>query len=84
MKKRKLLALCATLCLVSMTSLAFAGIKVAFVTAEGGLGDHSFNDMINEGLKKAKTDLGVEYVVIQPRAVSDFQSSLTHPDPKMR
>jgi basic membrane protein A len=59
-----------------MTSMAHAAIKVAFVTAEGGLGDHSFNDMINEGLKKAKADMGIEYVVIQPRAVSDFQSSL--------
>jgi basic membrane protein A and related proteins len=51
-------------------------LKVVFVTAEGGLGDHSFNDMINAGLNKAKAELGIEFVVIQPRAVSDFQSSL--------
>lgn len=76
MKFLKQMALCAGLSLVAMTSMAEAAIKVAFVTAEGGLGDHSFNDMINEGLKKAKADMGIEYVVIQPRAVSDFQSSL--------
>jgi basic membrane protein A len=72
----KKLALCAGLSLLAMTSMADAAIRVAFVTAEGGLGDHSFNDMINAGLKKAKDDMGIDYVVIQPRAVSDFQSSL--------
>lgn len=70
-------ALCAAVSIVSLASAASAAtLRVVFVTAEGGLGDHSFNDMINEGLKKAKSDLGIEFVVIQPRAVSDFQSSL--------
>jgi basic membrane protein A and related proteins len=72
----KKIALSAAFALAAMSSVAHAGIRVAFVTAEGGLGDHSFNDMINAGLKKAKDELGIEYVVIQPRAVSDFQSSL--------
>ncbi|MDG4889832.1 BMP family ABC transporter substrate-binding protein [Mesorhizobium sp. WSM4887] len=81
MKFFKQVALCASLSfaslsLIATTSMAQAGIKVAFVTAEGGLGDHSFNDMIADGLKKAKTDLGIKYEVIQPRAVSDFKSSL--------
>ena len=73
MKKAVLLA---GLCLLTATSAANAATKVAFVTAEGGLGDLSFNDMIAEGLSKAKKDLGVEYAVIQPRSVADFQSSL--------
>lgn len=77
MELMKRVALCAGLLLFSMTTMVHAATKVAFVTAEGGLGDHSFNDMINDGLKKAKEELGIEYVVIQPRAVSDFQSSLT-------
>ena len=28
-------------------------MKVAMVTSESGLGDKSFNDMMNEGMKKA-------------------------------
>lgn len=76
MKLLKTAILSAALSLGAMTAIAEAATRVAFVTAEGGLGDHSFNDMINEGLKKAKTDLGIEFVVIQPRAVSDMQSSL--------
>lgn len=72
----KKLAFCAALSLLAMNTVADAAIRVAFVTAEGGLGDHSFNDMINAGLKKAKDDMGIEFVVVQPRAVSDFQSSL--------
>lgn len=77
MKLVSRLAICASLAILPFASAASAAtLRVAFVTAEGGLGDHSFNDMINEGLKKAKTDLGIDYVVIQPRAVSDFQSSL--------
>jgi len=59
-----------------MVSQALANIKVVFVTAENGLGDQSFNDMIHEGLKKAKEDLGIDFVVIQSRTISDFQSSL--------
>jgi basic membrane protein A and related proteins len=67
--------LCAAMSLSALTAFAET-TRMAFVTAEGGLGDKSFNDMINEGLKKAEAELGIEYVVIQPRAVSDFQSSL--------
>ena len=46
------------------------------VTSESGLGDRSFNDMMNEGMKRAQNELGIEYVVIQPRSISEFQSSL--------
>src|ERR1700709_1800103 len=55
---------------------AQAKMRVAMVTSESGLGDRSFNDMMNEGMKKAQTELGIEYVVIQPRSISEFQSSL--------
>ena len=55
---------------------AEAKIKVAMVTSESGLGDRSFNDMMNEGMKRAEKELGVEYVVIQPRSISEFQSAL--------
>ena len=46
------------------------------VTSESGLGDKSFNDMMNEGMKKAVADFGIDYVVIQPRSISEFQSTL--------
>ena len=60
--------------LVGVTT-AEAKIKVAMVTSESGLGDKSFNDMMNEGMKKAEADLGIEYVVILPRSISEFQST---------
>src|ERR1700736_2277614 len=59
----------------SMTP-AYAATRVAMVTSESGLGDKSFNDMMHEGMEKAKKDFGVDYVVIQPRSVSEFQSTL--------
>lgn len=55
---------------------ALAGPRVAMVTSESGLGDRSFNDMMVEGMERAETELDAEYVVIQPRAVSEFQSAL--------
>ena len=51
-------------------------LRVAMVTSESGLGDRSFNDMMVEGMERAVEELGAEYVVIQPRAVSEFQSTL--------
>ena len=62
--------------LLAAAAPALAAPKVAMVTSESGLGDKSFNDMMVEGMEKAKAELGAEYVVIQPRSVSDFQSSL--------
>jgi basic membrane protein A len=55
---------------------AQAKLKIAMVTSESGLGDRSFNDMMNEGMKRAQKELDIEYVVIQPRSISEFQSSL--------
>jgi basic membrane protein A len=68
----------AALSILAMASAApaAAATHVAMVTSESGLGDKSFNDMMVEGMEKAKKDLGVEYVVIQPRSVSEFQSAL--------
>jgi len=68
--------LCIGLFFACLVAPAMANIKVIFVTADTGLGDQSFNDIIHEGLKKAKADLGIDFVIIQTRSVSDFQSSL--------
>ena len=68
----------ATLSILAMAAVlpAYAGPRVAMVTSESGLGDRSFNDMMVEGMDLAKSNLDAEYVVIQPRAVSEFQSAL--------
>jgi len=55
---------------------AEAKIKVAFVTSESGMGDRSFNDMMDQGMKRAVKELGIDYVIIQPRSISEFQSTL--------
>jgi basic membrane protein A and related proteins len=66
----------ATLAAFALASAAEAKIKVAFVTSESGLGDRSFNDMMNEGMKRAVKELDADYVTIQPRSISEFQSTL--------
>lgn len=55
---------------------AQAKLRVAMITSESGLGDRSFNDMMVEGMKRAEKDFDAEYVVVQPRAVSEFQSAI--------
>ena len=40
------------------------------------MGDRSFNDMMDQGMKRAVKELGIEYVIIQPRSISEFQSTL--------
>jgi basic membrane protein A and related proteins len=76
----KLLRICCAL-LAAAEVLALAGaaeakIKVAFVTSESGMGDRSFNDMMDQGMKRAVKDLDIDYVIIQPRSISEFQPSL--------
>lgn len=51
-------------------------LRVAMVTSESGLGDRSFNDMMDQGMKRAVKELGIEYQVIQPRSISEFRSTL--------
>jgi basic membrane protein A and related proteins len=72
--KRALAAL--SILAVTCAAPAIAATRVAMVTSESGLGDKSFNDMMVEGMEKGKKDLGIQYVVIQPRSVSEFQSAL--------
>lgn len=49
-----------------------AKIKVGVVLGLGGLGDKSFNDSAFEGLKKAKEDMGIEYKLIEPTNLSEY------------
>ena len=51
----------AALAAFALASAAEAKVKVAFVTSESGMGDRSFNDMMNEGMKRAVKELDAEY-----------------------
>src|ERR1700735_1243148 len=62
--------------LAASAAPALAGPSIILVTPEWGLGDHSFSDKMYEGLMAAKKDLGATFTVIQPGAISNFQSSL--------
>ena len=70
------LALLAMAFIFGSAAGADAKIKVAFVTSESGMGDRSFNDMMDQGMKRAVKELGIDYVIIQPRSISEFQPTL--------
>ncbi|HET6547819.1 MAG TPA: BMP family ABC transporter substrate-binding protein [Solirubrobacter sp.] len=52
-------------------------IKVGLVTDIGGLNDRSFNQLANEGLERAKSELGVEGRVLVSKANSDYVPNLS-------
>ncbi len=47
--------------------------KVGMVTGTGGLGDKSFNDIAFSGIEKAVEDLHVEYDIVEPTAISEYE-----------
>jgi basic membrane protein A len=77
MIKRLLQGCAVALALVTMAAAAdAAALRVAMITSESGLGDKGGNDMMKEGLERAKKDFGIDYVIIQPRTISDFQATI--------
>ena len=52
-------------------------IKVGLVTDIGGLNDRSFNQLANEGLERAKSELGVETRVLISKQNSDYVPNLS-------
>jgi basic membrane protein A len=52
-------------------------IKVGLVTDIGGLNDRSFNQLANEGLKRAKSQLGVETRVLPSKSNADYVPNLS-------
>jgi len=52
-------------------------IKVGLVTDIGGLNDRSFNQLANEGLNRAKSELGVDVRVLTSKANSDYVPNLS-------
>jgi basic membrane protein A and related proteins len=56
---------------------AAKSIKVGLVTDIGGLSDRSFNQLANEGLERAKSELGAETRVLVSKTDSDYIPNLS-------
>ena len=54
-----------------------ASLRVAVVTDIGGLNDHGFNALANEGLLRAEHDLGVEGRVLISNSSADYVPNLS-------
>jgi basic membrane protein A and related proteins len=52
-------------------------IKVGLVTDIGGLNDRSFNQLANDGLERAKSELGVEGKVLTSKSNADYVPNLS-------
>jgi basic membrane protein A len=52
-------------------------IKVGLVTDIGGLNDRSFNQLANQGLEKAKSELGVDGRVLTSKSNADYVPNLS-------
>jgi basic membrane protein A and related proteins len=52
-------------------------IKVGIVTDIGGLNDRSFNQLANEGLERAKSELGVEGRALTSKSDADYIPNLS-------
>jgi basic membrane protein A len=56
---------------------ATSDLRVAVVTDLGGLNDRGFNSLANQGLQRAKSELGVEGRVFISKAANDYVPNLT-------
>jgi len=63
-----------TLLILVFTVSVIAETKVAIVFATGGLGDKSFNDAALEGIKRAKSELGIEFDYAEPSAITEYET----------
>jgi basic membrane protein A len=52
-------------------------IRVCLVTDIGGLNDRGFNSLANQGLERAKSDLGVETRVLESKSDQDYIPNLS-------
>jgi basic membrane protein A len=50
--------------------------KAGIVLGIGGLGDQSYNDLAYEGMKRAESELGIEFDYVEPKTVADFELHL--------
>jgi basic membrane protein A len=52
-------------------------VKVGLVTDIGGLNDRSFNQLANEGVQRAKSDLGADVKVLTSKSDADYVPNLS-------
>ena len=53
------------------------GIKVGLITDLGQLNDHGFNQLAYDGLKRAKSELGVQGRVVESASAADYVPNMT-------
>jgi basic membrane protein A len=58
----------------SETPLPGEDINVGVIYARGGLGDQSFSDAANRGVRRARDELGISFTNAEPQSTSDFNS----------
>lgn len=51
-------------------------VQVGLVADQGGLNDRSFNQLANEGLERAKSDLGVKGNVLESKSSGDYEPNM--------
>ncbi len=74
---KKILTLVLALMFVfTLTVGAVAGGNIAVVLGTGGLGDQSFNDAAYRGIQQAEEELGIEYDLVEPEAIAEFEGYL--------
>lgn len=56
---------------------AKSDLKVAMVFDSGGIGDKSFNDSANEGLKKAEAEFGFQATRVDTKSEKDYETNLS-------
>lgn len=67
------LALCAFAGCGSTETPDDSTVKAACILGVGGLGDQGFNDLVYEGMERAKAELGVDFDYAEPKQISDFE-----------
>lgn len=53
-----------------------SNVSVGLSTDEGGLNDKSFNQAANEGVERAKAELGINYTAIEAQKKEDYEPNL--------
>ena len=51
--------------------------KVAVVFASSGLGDKSFNDALYDGMKKAESTMGIQWVYSEPKDDAEYEGLIS-------
>ena len=55
---------------------AAADFKACDITDTGGVDDKSFNQTVDEGIQKAKKDLGIEVQTFESKTDADYETNL--------